>query len=106
INSLINASTQQVEQGSTLVLQAGESVSGIVNHVDDVTLLIEEISGASQEQLDSISQINDALSGIDGMTQYNSALVEESAAATERLMQEAHSLSKAASAFRLGTVAS
>lgn len=89
IKDLIATSEDHVADGVKLVDQAGESLSEIVKSVADVTDLISDIAVASKEQANSIQEINVAITNMDEMTQQNSALVEESAAATRALEDQA-----------------
>jgi methyl-accepting chemotaxis protein len=50
IKALINASVERVEQGTTLVDQAGETMTEVVSSIRRVTDLMGEISAASNEQ--------------------------------------------------------
>ncbi len=106
IRTLINVSTEKVETGARLVLDAGSAMNEIVRSAEHVAALISEISAAYAEQSKGVSQVNCAVGQIDTVTQHNSALVEESAAATEGLKEQALRLAKAVSIFRfdaLGT---
>jgi methyl-accepting chemotaxis protein len=69
--------------------------------VQRVSHIIGEITTASSEQSDGIGSVNAAVTQLDQMTQQNSALVEESAAAAESLRDQAQRLSQAVGAFRL-----
>jgi methyl-accepting chemotaxis protein len=101
IKELIGASVERVEAGSRLVGEAGVTMTEVVASVQRVTSIISEISVASSEQRDGIEQISIAISQMDGVTQQNSALVEESAAAAEALEQQASQLNDAVSVFKL-----
>jgi methyl-accepting chemotaxis protein len=103
IKGLIGASVDKVEIGSRLVADAGATMTEIVGSVQRVSDIIGEITAASSEQSDGISQVNTAVTQLDQMTQQNAALVEQSAAAAESLKQQAGTLAKAVGTFRLGT---
>ncbi len=103
IKGLISHSVHSVEAGSQLVNDAGRSMDAIVTQVKRVTGLISEISAASQEQTQGISQVGDAVQQLDHVTQQNAALVEQSAAAAESLSQQAGRLAQMVSTFRLGS---
>jgi len=90
-----------VEAGAREVAAAGTAVSGIVAQVSAVSQLIVEISTAAQEQTLGLGQVNDAVTQLDHVTQQNAALVEESAAASESLKQQADRLVQAVGAFKL-----
>jgi methyl-accepting chemotaxis protein-1 (serine sensor receptor) len=101
IKTLIADSVEKVNSGSSLVNQAGQTMTDIVQQVQHVTTLIGEISTASSEQSSGIGQVNQAVSQLDQMTQQNAALVEESAAAAESLRNQAGQLAQAVSLFKL-----
>ena len=60
-----------------------------------------EISAASQEQTAGIEQIHMAISHMDQMTQQNAALVEEVAAASEAMRDQAGKLAQTVGVFKL-----
>ncbi|HEY0664969.1 MAG TPA: methyl-accepting chemotaxis protein [Gallionella sp.] len=101
IATLINASTEKVEDGTRQVDKAGATMSEIVKAVKHVTDIMSEISAASVEQSAGIEQVNTAITQMDEVTQQNAALVEEAAAAAEALKEQAASLLAAVSAFKL-----
>ncbi len=101
IKGLIDNSVAQVENGSTLVGRAGETMEEIVTAVRRVTDIMGEISAASAEQSTGIEQVGQAVNQMDSVTQQNAALVEEAAAAAESLAEQAHAMTRAVSAFRL-----
>ncbi len=101
IKGLIGASVDKVEAGSRLVIDAGATMTEIVGSVQRVSDIIGEITAAASEQSDGIAQVNTSVVQLDQMTQQNAALVEESAAAAESLKQQAGSLAKVVSTFRL-----
>ncbi|MEI7843710.1 MAG: methyl-accepting chemotaxis protein [Gallionellaceae bacterium] len=101
IKHLIDDSVGKVGEGSKLVSQAGETMAEIVNAVKRVTDIMSEISAASAEQSQGIEQVNQAITQMDEVTQQNAALVEEAAAAAESLEEEAHSLARSVSVFKL-----
>jgi methyl-accepting chemotaxis protein len=103
IKALIQNSVETVEAGSQQVGEAGRAMQGIVAQVKRVNDLIAEISAATIEQTQGISQVGDAVNQLDQVTQQNAALVEESAAAAESLNQQAARLVSAVSVFDLGT---
>jgi methyl-accepting chemotaxis protein len=74
----------------------------VVASIQRVTDIMAEISAASQEQTTGIEQINQAISQMDNVTQQNAGLVEEAAAASEALQNQASRLAELVSVFRLG----
>ncbi|BAL96999.1 methyl-accepting chemotaxis protein [Rubrivivax gelatinosus] len=103
IKSLIGASVETVDSGVRLVGEAGGTMQEVVAEVQNVARLMSQISAASAEQNQGIDQVNDAVTDLDRTTQENSALVEESAAATDSLRQQASRLVEVAGRFRLAT---
>jgi methyl-accepting chemotaxis protein len=101
IKSLIGASVERVDAGSALANQAGQAMGDIVKQVRRVTDLIGEISSASREQSQGISEVGGAIAQLDQVTQQNSALVEESAAAAASLKQQAGRLVEAVRVFQI-----
>jgi len=90
-----------VEQGATLVRQAGSTMQEIVSSVHRVTDIMAEISAASQEQSAGIEQVSQTVVQMDEATQQNAALVEEANAAARSLEEQSHELQQAVAIFRL-----
>ena len=61
-----------------------------------------EIAAASAEQSTGIDQVNIALTRMDEVTQQNSALVEENAAAAKALERQSQAMDEHVNVFRLG----
>jgi methyl-accepting chemotaxis protein len=101
IKGLIADSVAKVESGSSLVNEAGQTMSEIVAQVKRVTDLIGEITSATLEQSSGIGQVNQAVTHLDQMTQQNAALVEQSAAAAQSLKDQADRLATAVAIFKL-----
>jgi methyl-accepting chemotaxis protein len=101
IKSLIDDSVDKVDAGAKLVDQAGTTMEEIVDSVKRVTDIMGEIMAASQEQTAGIEQINQAISQMDQATQQNASLVEEAAAASEAMQDQASNLAQAVSVFKL-----
>jgi len=103
IKTLIGDSTQAVDAGSKLVGDAGATMQEIVDSVRRVTDIMSEITAASAEQTAGIEQINEAVTQMDQVTQQNAALVEEAAAASASMQEQAGMLASAVSVFRIDT---
>jgi len=101
IKALIGASVDQVENGSALVGTAGATMDEIVASVRRVSDIIGEIATAAGEQGKGIGQVHGAVAELDGMTQQNAALVEQSSAAAGSLKSQAERLAQAVAAFRV-----
>ncbi|MDR7049535.1 methyl-accepting chemotaxis protein [Duganella sp. 3397] len=101
IKTLIDDSVEKVGSGTRLVEQAGTTMHDVVSSIRQVTDIVGEISAATQEQNDGIAQIHKAITEMDGTTQQNSALVEETAAAAETLREQADMLEQTVAAFTI-----
>ena len=101
IKALIDTSVQKVDSGTVLANNAGATVHQIINAVQQVNVIMREISQASHEQSVGIGQVNQAVTQMDDVTQQNAALVEQAAAATASLERQAVVLMDALSVFKL-----
>jgi methyl-accepting chemotaxis protein len=104
IKSLIQASVDKVEAGSALVGSAGRTMREIVSQVTQASEVFAQISAAADEQTKGISQVNEAVTQLDQVTQQNAALVEESAAASDSLRVQAGQLLESVRVFRVAAV--
>lgn len=103
IKALIAASVERVEQGTTLVDQAGQTMNEIVGSIKQVTDIVGEISTASAEQNTRVSQVGQAVSAMDAATSHNASLVEETAAVAESLKDQAQQLMEALAVFKVNS---
>jgi methyl-accepting chemotaxis protein len=101
IKSLINASVERVEHGTSLVDEAGVTMTEVVGSIKRVTDIMGEISAASNEQAAGVSEVGAAVSQMDQTTQQNAALVEEMAAAASSLKSQAQDLVQVVAVFKL-----
>ncbi|MGV3593577.1 MAG: methyl-accepting chemotaxis protein [Gammaproteobacteria bacterium] len=102
IKELIKDSGEKVKEGTTLVNTSGSMLDDIVNSVKKVNDIIEEIATASDEQARGLDEVNHAISEMDVTTQQNAALVEEAAAASVSLGEQARMLDELVAFFDLG----
>jgi methyl-accepting chemotaxis protein len=100
IKVLIEDSTRRVESGSVLARQTGTTMSGVVNGIERVTTIMAGIVTSSREQAAGISQVNQTVAQMDQTTQQNAALVEEAAAATAVLREQADTLAGLMAVFQ------
>jgi methyl-accepting chemotaxis protein len=101
IKGLIDHSVTQTATGTRLVSEAGVTMNAIIDSIRSVTDIMGEISAASAEQTAGIEQINEAVVQMDQVTQQNAALVEEAAAASAAMQDQANSLASVVGVFRL-----
>ena len=101
IKQLIDDSVSKVGDGARQVDEAGVTMREIVTSIQRVTDIMADIQAATHEQTTGIEQINQAIVQMDQVTQQNAALVEESAAASESMQDQARKLAELVSVFRL-----
>jgi methyl-accepting chemotaxis protein len=101
IKALIDDSTLRIANGTQLAGQAGDTMRGIVDSIARVTGIMNEIVASSREQASGIGQVNGAIIQMDGITQQNAALVEESAGATRAMHEQAAALEQLVAVFEL-----
>lgn len=99
IKSLIENSVDQVDNGSRLVADAGQTMTHVVGQVKRVNDLIAAITAASREQTLGISHIGLALTQLDEMTHQNAAMVEQSSASAISMGDQAQRLVDAVKVF-------
>jgi methyl-accepting chemotaxis protein len=101
IKDLITNSNGQVKDGVDLVNRAGEALTEIVSSIKSVADIVADIATASSEQATGIDEVNKALTQMDGVTQQNSALVEENAATAKTLEHQAQAMDDQVSFFQV-----
>ena len=98
---LIKKSTTSVEEGSTLISSAEQSMKHVVEGAREVANKIERISQSNIQQANFIIQIRQSIGMISDIVQGNSATSEESAAASEELAAQAQLLRELVNKFEL-----
>ena len=101
IKGLIEDSVQRVERGAQLADKAGSTMVEIVASIRQVADLMTEISAATADQTEGVTQVGQAVTQMDRVTQQNAALVEEGAAAADSLREQAQRLVSLVAAFRM-----
>jgi methyl-accepting chemotaxis protein len=101
IKDLITNSNTQVKDGVDLVNRAGAALHEIVDSIKQVVQIVSDIAHASAEQATGLEEVNKALTQMDEVTQQNSALVEENAATSKTLEQQAKVMDERVAAFRI-----
>jgi methyl-accepting chemotaxis protein len=102
IKSLITDTVEKVNAGTGVVEHAGREMQTVVGGVGAIGALIGDIATAASEQGEGVKQVSQSVNDLDQMTQQNAALVEQTAAASASLQQQAQELAKAVSRFKLG----
>jgi len=101
IKALITKSGEEVGAGVRLVTATGQALSQIRTHVESINEEVHSIASSSNEQSSSLMEINQALGQMDQVTQRNAAMVEETTASTNKLVDDAYHLSNLIARFKL-----
>ena len=90
--NLIEGTVKKVKNGSEIVTRTNEAFVKVVQGSKKVEGLVAEISAASQEQAQGVTQVNKAMAEMDKVTQSNAANAEESAAAAQEMSAQAEQM--------------
>ncbi len=101
IKALIGDSVSKVADGEKLVEQSGQTLKEIVAAIKKVTDIVAEMAAAACEEASGIEQVNRAILQMDQVTQQNAALVEQTAAASQSMGEQARELQKLMGFFKL-----
>lgn len=92
IQALIADSGSHVQKGVDLVRRSGETLEEIMTAIKKTADIVAEISAASNEQSQSLDEVNTAMTQLDDMTQRNAAMVQEFASAARSMEEEVNRL--------------
>ena len=101
IKSLVVHAGSEVRTGVQLVSATRDALQNIVSDVSRIDELVRAIATSANEQSVGIREINTAISQMDQMTQQNSAMVEQTNAASHTLEQDAGKLAGLMDQFRI-----
>lgn len=102
--ALIQESVSAINDGVRLAQVTAQDLLGVVDGVRETTSVIADITRATTEQAESISEISIGVDQISSVVQTNSATSEESAAAAEELSSQAALLNKLMEGFKIDEV--
>ncbi|WP_304509230.1 methyl-accepting chemotaxis protein [Anaerotignum sp.] len=102
-SALIENALRAIERGTHIVNGTASSLEEIVRGSDHSAEIIQKIADASNEQAQSINQVNLGVEQISAVVQTNSATAEEEAAASEELSAQAQMLKELLSKFTLSS---
>jgi len=103
IRTLIGGSVDRVEQGSALVSQARSAMEEVMAGTQRVLQAMADVASTSAQQGSAVGAVAQSIEEMDNVAQQNAAMVEESAAATSSLRQQALALTATVARFELGT---
>jgi aerotaxis receptor len=101
IKALIDASADKIEGGASVATAAGADMDAVIAAIGRVAAIMGDISGATREQSNGVSQVKDAIVELDEVTRQNSKMVEEASAATGVLDLQAQAVARALEVFKL-----
>ncbi len=101
IKQLIGEVTTQIADGTRLATEAGGAMREIVVAIEEVSGAVSRIAAASGQQASSIGEVRRAMVQLEDITNRNTALVEESAAAAEVMHRQSASLTALVARFKL-----
>ena len=105
IKVLIEDSVGKVRDGTGLVRESEAALEEILGSVAGLGDIVGQITVASEEQAAGIEQINQALVHMDGVTQQNTALVEEATLTSHAMSEQAARLAARIGYFSDGRTA-
>ena len=89
IAALVGNTIERVTEGAKLVAHSGATLERVVGSFSRVAVLMDEVARATHEQSLGIDQVNQAVIELDGLTQQNAALVEQSMRASTAMSEQA-----------------
>ncbi|MFT3665357.1 methyl-accepting chemotaxis protein [Piscinibacter sp.] len=101
IRKLIRESTQQVGASVARIENVSATLDAVVGGVQDVSDRLRGIAAASAQQSQGLREMSQSVGNLDEITRQNAALVDESTAAAQELVQRAQLLSSAVGSIRL-----
>jgi len=105
IKALITASVEQVEKGTSLVDQAGQTMEQVVASIRRVSDIVADIDKGTEAQRSGVMLVGSMVQQLDQTTQQNASLVEESAAAATSLRDLAQRLVDVVAVFKTDATA-
>jgi methyl-accepting chemotaxis protein len=81
----IEDASSKSEQGASISAQVASSLDKIVERIRQLDEMVGGIAQASTEQSEGIGQLNQAVAGMDKITQSNAALAQQSASSAEEM---------------------
>ncbi|MDW2742521.1 methyl-accepting chemotaxis protein [Atlantibacter subterraneus] len=101
IDALIEDTLHKVTEGHQLSERTRQAMEQIIQHIDQVNLLVTHSSQASHEQSAGIQQVNLAMNHIGEATHINAERVSRSEQTAHTLRDKGHHLNTLVSVFRL-----
>jgi methyl-accepting chemotaxis protein len=87
ISSMIQESVDRINEGGQIAAESGKIIEGFLAAVTAVNEINSDISHASQEQAQGISQINQAMNNVDQASQTNAQVAQEVASNSDKMAE-------------------
>ena len=101
ITVLIEDIYEKINKSAEMARHSQEIFTDIEMKIEETSKIMSDISQTAVEQEAGVDQVNSAVSKMDSITQQNASLVEQSAAASKSLLDQAKHLEELMSFFRL-----
>jgi len=99
--SLLESSSQSVEEGNSIVEKVNESLQSVAELAQANAASIEKVQTISENQSSAMEQITSGINQVAQVVQQNSATAEQSAAASEEMSSQSSMLEQLVSQFKL-----
>jgi methyl-accepting chemotaxis protein len=101
VKALVTGAMEDVDRGAKFAAEAGSAMREIIAGIEQAAAVMNDIAALTSQQAAGIEQVNQAIVQLDGVTQQNATLVEHAAAAASMLHQQAESLTRLISRFKI-----
>ena len=101
ITNLINIIYEKISKSAEKAKESQQIFEDLEKKLEETSNIMRDITETAIEQQSGVDQVNIAVSQMDTVTQQNAALVEQSTAAADSLLNEARELEEAMRFFRL-----
>ena len=98
---LINATIEAVNKGTMIAESTAETMKQVTELAEKTNMYISDITSATQEQAESITQVKIGIDRISQVVQQNSATAEQTAAACQDLSNQSSALESQIGRFRV-----
>ena len=101
ITLLIENIYEKINKSAETARESQSIFNDIQSKIDDTAKIMQEISTTAVEQQTGVDQVNIAVSKIDGITQQNAALVDETSNSAKELLEHAQNLKHIMTFFKM-----
>ncbi|PPS23210.1 methyl-accepting chemotaxis protein [Brachyspira murdochii] len=101
ITVLIEDIYEKINKSAEMARHSQDIFRDIETKIEETSKIMSDISQTALEQEAGVDQVNTAVSKMDGITQQNASLVEESTAASRSLLDQANHLEDVVSFFKV-----